>query len=609
MKQPDQWLEQLERTQQFNGLALHFTRFLLVRAGQASELLALATAMVCRATAEGHVCLDLRHGLEPFYPWPDQEPPEVPVWRSMLLQSGVVGQPGDYQPLILDGRDRLYLHRYWEYEQRLANGLLQRARNWVAAIDRARLVTDLARLFPSRNSVAPDWQKLAAATAVLRSLSVISGGPGTGKTTTVAKILALLRRQPGGDALRIALAAPTGKAAVRLQQSIRQVKAGVELEPSLRDAIPEQASTLHRLLGFRPVDNGFRHHRDNPLPLDVLILDEASMIDVALMAKLLDALPAAARLILLGDKDQLASVEAGAVLGDICSPCRGPTAAFAATLAELTGERLDRFDPADNRLCDSVVVLRHSYRFAADSPIGLLAAAVNRGDATRAAACLMQDSSGILDRSETSEVVDQVARRYLTLFKLVAGGAPVQALFEELDRFRLLCALRRGPAGSETLNQRITQHLSQLGVSTTQEWYAGRPVMITRNDHHMRLYNGDIGITLADPGREGDMGVVFVGDDGSQRWLAPARLPSHESVYAMTVHKSQGSEFDEVLLLLPDQDSPVLSRELVYTAVTRARRRFTLAAPAAVFEAAVRRRLLRQSGLAELLISDSFLPS
>jgi exodeoxyribonuclease V alpha subunit len=278
-------------------------------------------------------------------------------------------------------------------------------------------------------------------------------------------------------------------------------------------------------------------------------------------------------------------------------------------LSEVTGESLEELATSDKGFCDAVVVLRQSYRFAADSPIGLLAAAINQGDANRANACLSQDNSGILRWSATTEVVDQAARHYLSLFKQVTAGAPVETLFEELERFRLLCALRGGPAGAETLNQHISQRLSHHGISTSQEWYAGRPIMITRNDHQMRLYNGDIGLTLPDPNRGGDLGIVFMGSDGSQRWLAPSRLPPHESVYAMTVHKSQGSEFDEVLLLLPDQDNPVLSRELVYTAVTRARRRFSLAATRTVFETAVGRRLLRQSGLVELLISDSFLPS
>ena len=601
MKQHQQWLERLEQTQQYGGLAIHFTRFMLDRASQPTELFAQAVAMMCRATAEGHVCLDLRHGLVPLYPWSDQAPPKPPSWRKALLQSGVVGRPGEYQPLILDRQDRLYLHRYWDYEQRLASNLILRSRQQVRDLDQAQLTADLTELFPAREAQGVDWQKLAAATAMLRPLCVISGGPGTGKTTTVTKILALLCRQPGGDSLRIALAAPTGKAASRMQQSIRRAKAGSELPVDLIAAIPEQAATLHRLLGYRPGENTFHYHRDNPLPVDVLILDEASMIDVALMAKLLEALPIDARLILLGDKDQLASVEAGAVLGDICGPCKGPSPEFAAALAELIGEWPQPDKDAGIGLCDAVVVLRHSFRFGLDSPIGRLAAAVNRGDVVQADACLVEQDGDNLRWCSTTEVVEQAARRYLTLFEQVREGASVESLFEQLDRFRLLCALRLGPSGVEAMNQRIALRLVQCGVSASQEWYAGRPVMINRNDHQLRLYNGDIGIVLPDPNREGTLRVAFLTEDRCLRWLAPARLPPHESVYAMTVHKSQGSEFDEVLLLLPEQDSPLLSRELVYTAITRARRRFTLAASASVFEAAVRRRLLRQSGLSDLL--------
>lgn len=605
MKRAEQLLQRLYLERQLGELDLQFARFLLSKAGQPSELLALASALVCRATTEGHVCLDLKSvDYQPLLQ-PGMELADLPQWRAALLASGVVGQPGDYQPLILDAQDRLYLQRYWDYEQRLAAGLLRRAYEQVAGVDRQQLAADLALLFPPQEQAAVDWQQIAAATAVLRPLSVISGGPGTGKTTTVTKILALLRRQPGGNELRIALAAPTGKAAARMQGAIRKAKSAAGIAV---DSIPEQASTLHRLLGVRQGDSGFRHHRDNPLPVDVLILDEASMIDVALMTKLLEALPAASRLILLGDKDQLASVEAGAVLGDICNPCQGPGPVFAAELTELTGAASEELAGVTGpRFCDSIVVLRHSYRFAADSPIGRLATAVNRGDGKAACGLLEQDVNRTIQWIGTADIAEQAAEKYLELFRQVHAGAAVELLFHTLDRFRLLCALRQGPAGTEALNQAITLRLQHAGVPTTDEWYAGRPVMVTRNDHQLKLYNGDVGITLPDPARQGTLGVVFLGDDQALRWLAPARLPPHESVFAMTVHKSQGSEFDEVLLLLPDQDSPVLSRELLYTAITRARGRFTLAAAGTVFQAAVHRRLLRQSGLADLLSGRSFL--
>jgi exodeoxyribonuclease V alpha subunit len=430
---------------------------------------------------------------------------------------------------------------------------------------------------------------------------VISGGPGTGKTTTVTKILALLRQQPGGNALRIALAAPTGKAAARLQESIRATKSRLQLPDSLIDSLPERASTLHRLLGARPSDSGYRYHRDNPLPLDVLILDEASMVDVAMMTRLLEALTSSTRLILLGDKDQLASVEAGAVLGDICSSCLGPAAEFAAHLSALTGEQLPYIETQDRPLCDAIVVLQHSYRFAPESPIGRLATVVNQGDSRASVDLLARDPQGTLSLLEGSDAAQFAAQRYLALFEKIQAGASVTQLFTTLEGFRLLCALRQGPAGSLALNQRIAQCLQQMGVPTDQDFYPGRPVMVIRNDHQLRLYNGDIGIVLPNASQEGGMGVGFLGEDRTLRWMSPNRLPPHESVYAMTVHKSQGSEFDEVLMVLPEQDTPLLTRELLYTGITRSRQRFTLAASLPVLQTTVERRLRRHSGLAELL--------
>lgn len=587
----------------------HFARFLLSKAEQPSSTLAMAAALVCRATAEGHVCLDLRSDLGHVWPLQATEMSDLLLpladWREALLNSGVVGKAGDYQPLILDAAGRLYLHRYWDYEQRLARDLLQRARLRIDAMDSQQLSAKLDELFPPLEQDAVDWQKLAAAIAVLRGLSVISGGPGTGKTTAVIKILALLRQQPSGESLRIALAAPTGKAAARMQEAVRRAKCSLGLPTALLESIPEQASTLHRLLGVRHGEIGFRHHADNPLALDVLILDEASMIDVALMVKMLAALPQTARLILLGDKDQLASVEAGAVLGDICSGCKGPSPTFAAELRSICGENPSgEVDTQPSGICDSIMVLRHSYRFGADSAIGRLAFAVNQGEAEIALSLLANREAG----NETSRLLDGVdiaayaAERYHSLFELVDSGVSVAELFTELNRFRVLCALRQGPAGSIRLNQLIADRLQrQARIPADAEWYPGRPIMVTRNDYQLKLYNGDLGITLPDPQRDGELGVVFQEEEGDQRWLAPSRLPTHESMFAMTVHKSQGSEFDEVLLLLPGQDAPVLSRELLYTAITRSRQRFGLSATPAVFQLAVNRRLKRNSGLPDLL--------
>ncbi|MEN8179395.1 MAG: exodeoxyribonuclease V subunit alpha [Pseudomonadota bacterium] len=606
MIRQDSCIARLHTERQIGAMDLHFARFMQDKANRPSEELALAAALVCRATAEGHVCLNLRQIAGQQLSTGDESAPlvapDLERWRELLWSSGVVGNPGDHQPLILDRADRLYLHRYWDYEQRLAKQLYARAHQRIDDVDLDRLTLGIQGLFQDSGGKAVDWQKVAATTALLRQLSVISGGPGTGKTTTVTKILVLLRQQPGGNELRIALAAPTGKAASRMQEAVRSAKASLSLPPELAETIPEQASTLHRLLGVRRGEPVFIHHADNPLPVDVLILDEASMVDVALMAKLLDALPASSRLILLGDKDQLASVEAGAVLGDICSGCQGPSPKFADELQTLTGEEGLAIGGGGG-LCDSIIVLRHSYRFGAESAIGRLALAVNNGDADSAAALLVSDAekNAIVHLHGEKDVARVAAEKYQSFFKLIESDAPVESLFQAMDRFRVLCALKHGPAGAIQMNRRITSYLQQAGLRVEDEWFCGRPVMVTRNDYQQKLYNGDVGIMLPQPGRGGALAVAFQGEDHALRWLAPARLPPHETVFAMTVHKSQGSEFDQVLLHLPAKDTPLLSRELLYTAITRSRKGFILAGPIEVFKMAVQRKLVRNSGLADIL--------
>jgi exodeoxyribonuclease V alpha subunit len=606
MSQPELLLQWLQTARLIGPVDLYFARFLLDTAGRADELLGVAAALTSAARSEGHVCLDLASlaGIQLMPGTPQAIPlPPLERWRDRLLQSGVVGRPGAWQPLILDAGDRLYLHRYWDYERRVGRSLLARAAKRGEAVDERSLRQALASLFTPADSAAEiDWQKVAAATAVMQRLTVISGGPGTGKTTTVVRILALLRQQPGGAALRIALSAPTGMAASRLQQSIASSKQRLPLAPEVLAAIPEEAVTLHRLLGVQRMGTGYRHCRENPLPLDLLVLDEASMVDVSLMANLLDALPAAARLILLGDRDQLASVEAGAVLGDICQGCEGASPDFNHRLVELCGEPISDNPASSGPLRDNVVILRHSYRFGSDSAIGRLAEAVNRGDDGGAMALLESagEHDGIVWLSNDPAMI--AAERYTRLFDRLEAGAPVAELFGILRDFRLLCARRGGPQGVERMNQSIIRHLVRLGrVRLEREWYPGRPVMVTRNDYALGLYNGDVGIVTPHPDEPDQLAVAFATADGAVRWIAPVRLPACETVYAMTVHKSQGSEFNQVLLLLPEQSAPVLCRELIYTAVTRARIQFTLVALPAVFRQAVSRSLVRQSGLVDRL--------
>jgi len=571
-------------------LPAEFARVVGTLAGETSEGAVLCAALAAHATAGGHVCLDLARvaGCAPF----DGvlALPALDELIALLAASPLTTRPGGFAPLVLDGT-RLYLHRYWHYEVSLAAELLARAQAPAAAvqIDRVRGVLD--RLFPPSGD-APDMQKIAAATAILKGLSVISGGPGTGKTSTAARILAALVELAGGKRLAIGLAAPTGKAAARLEAALAAL-------PATRD-LGLRAVTLHRLLGF---SGGAMPRFDaaNPLPLDVLVVDEASMIDLALAAKLVRALPPATRLILLGDKDQLASVEAGAVLASIAAGAKGFSPAMRSALARATGERLPEGGEA-TPLGDSVVLLERSYRFDAASGIGRLARAVRSGDAEAALSVLDEGGEAAWQAHEAEALGAAVFAAYEPYFAAVASGADPANCFAALARFRALAALRGGPFGVEAINRSVERRLAARDAAVLhRRWYPGRPVMVTRNDYALRLANGDVGIALADPSANGGIAIVFETAEGGFRKLSPARMPECETVYAMTVHKSQGSEFDDVLLVLPAEPSPVLSRELVYTGVTRAKRRVALASTPEILRAALATRVERDSGLAERL--------
>lgn len=605
-------IQTLHAAGRITDLDHQFTRFLARKADESAPDVLLAVCLASHWTGNGNVCVSLPAlAGEPLFETGDEpEPligPALGDWRKALRRSTLIGRPGEFRPLILDRANRLYLYRYWDYEQRLAEALRSRAAAPPPVLDETRLRVDLEHLFGPPGKTF-DWQKIAAATAVLRRLCVISGGPGTGKTTTVLRVLALLLGQSDGRLPIIDLAAPTGKAAARLQETIRQRKALLDLPPEQAAAIPEQARTLHRLLGVLPDGVNFRHHRDNPLPLDVLVVDEASMIDLALMTKLVEALPAHARLILLGDKDQLASVEAGAVLGDICGRVPAFSVPFNRQLAALTGEALPAGRAAASPLTDCVVQLRTSHRFGARSGIGRLARLVNRGETRRARELLERgDHADLRWQPLNGNRLDdtlalRLAEGYGDYLRLLARGAEPAEVIAAFDGFRVLCALRHGPFGVVELNRAIERILRRRGLIRGPRealWYPGRPVLINRNDYALQLYNGDIGLCL--PDEAGNPRVWFPTADGGLRALLPARLPSHETVFAMTVHKSQGSEFDRVLIVLPASEHRVLGRELLYTAITRARARVELWATATSFDAAVRHRTQRASGLGEML--------
>ncbi len=587
------------------ALDVQFARF-IHQTGQCQDPgLLLLAALTSFELGRGNVCLplatvpDLLRSLAP--PLGDQLRP----WFSGtpdVAQGGAVLSGGErLTPLVLD-LDRLYLQRYWRFECDVAGFLLQRSEPLGVAPESIK--PSLQRLFGDA-AVQPDWQKVAAAAVVNRRFGVISGGPGTGKTTTVIKLLALYieQQQAVGNSPRIRLAAPTGKAAARMAESISAARGGLDLAPGIARLIPQDASTLHRLLGVRPGSRGFRHHAENPLHLDLLIVDEASMVDLPMMARLLAALPQNARLILIGDRDQLASVEAGSVLGDICSwPGElGYGEAQAEYLSRACGLGRTELVAADARaIADSLAQLRTSYRFGADSGIGQLARAVNRGDESQFQALWQQGFADIawhrLDSAGYQALIDRCVQGYRAYLQASKAGEPAAQVLAAFGRFQLLCALRNGPYGVAGLNERIEQALAHAGLIAPQgHWYAGRPVIVTRNDRALDLFNGDIGITMENA--EGELRVWF-DQGGEARALLPSRMPEHDTVYAMTVHKSQGSEFDQTLLLLPPEDAPVLTRELLYTGITRARQQFELYAPESLLKRVIGRRTQRASGLA-----------
>ncbi|MBJ7221929.1 MULTISPECIES: exodeoxyribonuclease V subunit alpha [unclassified Brenneria] len=531
--------------------------------------------------------------------------PDIAGWRQHLLGSPAVGDGSRPTPLVLR-REKLYLQRSWQSEGQVARFIARQDHHF--PVDEPAIRAVLDTLFPAIGNEI-DWQKVAAAVALTRRIAIISGGPGTGKTTTVAKLLAALIQLNTEGALRIQLAAPTGKAAARLTESLGAALNNLSLSQVHRGCFPQEATTLHRLLGAVPDSQRLRHHQGNPLHLDVLVVDEASMVDLPMMANLIAALPGQARVILLGDRDQLASVEAGAVLGDICRFAEaGYSSARAQQLQRLTGCRLDdngAESPAS--VGDGICLLRRSYRFDRHSGIGQLALAVNNGDERRVLAVLNGTFTDIarhpLEETEDyRRMLAQGVEGYRDYLQLLASGASPEAVLLAFQRYRQLCALREGPFGVAGLNQRIEQALHKTGLiqrsrNPLNRWYVGRPVMIERNDAVLGLFNGDIGIAMLS--EHAELRVYFQLPNGKTKAVAPSRLPPHDTAYAMTVHKSQGSEFEHTALVLPNQYLPVLTRELVYTAITRARQRLSLYGDTKILCRAVKTPTQRHSGLVE----------
>lgn len=666
-------------------------------------LFILLCALLSQQLSSQHSCLVLAH-IVPLNPMAEQNSHckislSLEALTETLQTFDAVGQAGSNKPLIFDN-GRLYLQRYHQFETSVAaslirlSGCVSKHSEEVSHQEQtqtAKLRSLLDQLFPanvsdphsltrnaltnSEDAATIDWQKVATATALGKKLAVITGGPGTGKTTTVTKLLLLLQMESMQE---IRLVAPTGKAAARLSESIKASKARLakELSAHADDAhnrnsqdfltalgrIPEEASTLHRLLGVIPNSPHFRHHQGNPLRLDLLIVDEASMVDLPMMYKLLSALPEHASLILLGDQDQLASVEAGAVLADICAGLKMSVVPNnlaqnniasnnpalwqmryskeqAERLSALTGFELTPFISDAPKLGDSLCMLMHSHRFKGDAGIGLLARAVNRAD-LQGILQVWQQGPAELSWLEHSMVVsqtqakvsepannvglnlllEQACKQYGAYLRALnnhasnndvsnsdLGTRPSTAdIIESFNQYRILCAMRSGDYGVEGINQFVTQALANAKlIKPLQEFYLGRPIIIQSNDYNLGLFNGDIGLILQDEDKPERLMAHFIKADGSLLKVLPARLPSHETCYAMTVHKSQGSEFSRVALVLPPSPSlaqwQLLTKELVYTAITRAKVHFTCLGTQHVFERASSQATQRASGLADRL--------
>jgi exodeoxyribonuclease V alpha subunit len=591
----------------------HFARTLGRIAGESRPEVLLAAALAANRVREAHVCLDLA-ALGNTAPRAEDGGdalteyafPEAGTWAAAVAASPLTCTTAGASPLVVEGT-RVYLRRYHLHETELASRLVDRAGARSDDVNADVLRAGLRRLFPAASDT-PDWQRVGAALALLRRFTIIAGGPGTGKTWTVTRILALLVEQAlsrGQRVPRVLLLAPTGKAAARLRESVRESRGSLDVSAAARAAIADESATIHRALGATP-DGAFRHGPERPLATDAVIVDEASMVDLALMNRLLSAVPAAARVVLLGDRDQLASVEAGSVLTDICGGTEAErstclSAPVAAEVRALAGDDVPTRDDGPP-LADSIVYLRESRRFRDHPGIGALAGAIQEANTEAALAVLRADGfPGVVLVESASALARQVSLLASDRYAACLEASTPEQRLEAFGRFRVLCAHRRGLDGAEAMNQAIERALATSErVRLEEPYYVGRLLLVTENDPSTRLFNGDVGLVVRDA--SGAKAALFgAGDTGAPasdgRLVALSRLPRAETAFAMTVHKSQGSEFDEVVLVLPQKPSPVLTRELFYTAVTRARERVTIVATPDVVAHAIATPTRRDSGL------------
>ncbi|MFC1669413.1 exodeoxyribonuclease V subunit alpha [Spirochaetota bacterium] len=609
--------EDIYKYENFTELDRHFARFIERLSRDENPWLVMASMLVSNRTSRGDICIDLnelggKDISEIFFEEDGMsfKLPDTAKWINELKGSSIVGKPGEFKPLILNKEGKLYLYRYWEYENNLALNIKGRLNSENENIDFDLLSQSMDKLFPS-GSGQVDWQRIAAFSSALKRFSIISGGPGTGKTSTVIRIIVLLIENAiaSGFTPKIALAAPTGKAAARLKESIKSTLESLECSDSVKDAIPGEAFTIHRLLGTIYGSPYFKHNRNNQVPHDIVVIDESSMADLALMSKLLEAVRIDASVILLGDKDQLSSVEAGAVLGDICDTGKehGYSKSFVNRVRDYLNEDISQMlKQGEPTVSDSIIVLNKNYRFGSNSGIGEVSRAVKDGHGDRVIELLNNgnfDDIKLVDNKSYAGIkayIDEVSERFVHFFN---SGTPGDIL-EHLNDFIVLTALRKGPLGVENVNRIIERNLRDKGfIKTGKKWYNGQPIMIAENDYNLRLYNGDIGLILNDNSSPGRPRFCIQSADATLRKILPLKLPHSETAFALTVHKSQGSEFGNVLLILPDKPSPVLTRELIYTAITRPKKRVDIWGSEEIIRYMIKNPVRRKSGLRDALWS------
>lgn len=555
--------------------------------------------LLSKRLSDGHICLNVDNldlsDLPEAYKLPSLE---------TIRNDDLVSTKEEKKPIVFKN-NRLYLERYYYYETVILNAIknfTSRVQSTAPNVEQLREAFDYLHLKGSSSPEEINWQTVAIIQAVVNNFTIITGGPGTGKTTTVAKILSILFRQ--NKNLKVALAAPTGKAAARMAESLKN---SLDKPDELQDQFSSlEPSTIHRLLGYRKDSIHFRRNRENPLDFDVIIVDEASMIDVALFAKLLDAIEPHKKLILLGDKDQLASVEAGSLFGDLCM-AQDHLNYLPATLQSVYNELLTSHEfnllmpyfseTSTHPLFGHVIELRKSYRFSDNEGIGKFSKAVIRNDVPTIKYFFQnKDEKIVIDPFYLTEIFT----KFVSKFHSYINEKDIKEALKKLNDARILCALREGDSGVKETNKRIEKYLKEKGwLHMNGGFYENRPVIITKNDYELQLFNGDIGIVRKDES-DGKLKLWFEDNEGGLKKVYPGSVNYAETVFAMTVHKSQGSEFKEVLIMLPQSEEiPILTRELLYTAITRAKEKVIIQAPYDVILKSAKTSVVRGSGLAE----------